>query len=317
MRRLFNFLAYLPVLIISPILIFTAMGALALLDLIWAIAGKRALSPNKMPDRNSASVVIPNWNGRDLLEKYLPSVVEAMSGHPNNEVIVVDNASTDGSTQLLRERFPTVRVLPLPKNRGFGGGSNAGFRAAKNDIVVLLNSDMRVEADFLQPLLDGFNDESVFAVSCQIFFSDPDKVREETGLTQVWWQGGRLRARHRIDTAINDAYPCFYAGGGSSAFDRHKFLELGGFDSLLHPFYLEDTDLGFMAWKRGWKVLYQPRSVVYHEHRGTIGKKFSPFYINWILKKNFVLFCWKNIHDWRCCSSISRRPGRTRQSALP
>ena len=59
----------------------------------------------------------------------------------------------------VRERFPTVRVLPLPKNLGFGGGSNAGFRAARNDIVVLLNSDMRVEPDFLQPLLDGFNDD--------------------------------------------------------------------------------------------------------------------------------------------------------------
>jgi glycosyltransferase involved in cell wall biosynthesis len=104
--------------------------------------------------------------------------------------------------------------------------------------------------------------------------------------------------RNGDDAAIQDAYPCFYAGGGSSAFDRRKFLALGGFDPLLHPFYLEDTDLGYMAWKRGWKVLYQPRSVVFHEHRGTIGKKFSPEYIASVLKKNFVLFCWKNIHEW-------------------
>src|SRR6266540_4232336 len=62
---------------------------------------------------------------------------------------------------------------------------------------------------------------------------------------------------------------------------------------------LEDTDLGYMAWKRGWKVLYQPKSVVYHEHRGTIGKKFSQEYIQSVLHKNFVLFCWKNIHEWR------------------
>jgi O-antigen biosynthesis protein len=96
---------------------------------------------------------------------------------------------------------------------------------------------------------------------------------------------------------VTDLFPCFYGGGGSCAFDRQKFLELGGFDSLLEPFYLEDTDLGFLAWKRGWKVLYQPRSVVYHEHRGTIGKKFTPDYIQDVLKKNFVLFCWKNIHQ--------------------
>jgi O-antigen biosynthesis protein len=93
-------------------------------------------------------------------------------------------------------------------------------------------------------------------------------------------------------------YPCFYGGGGSCAFDRRKFLELGGFDHLLAPFYLEDTDLGYLAWKRGWKVLYQPRSVVYHEHRGTIGKRFSEEHIQTVLKKNFLLFCWKNIHEW-------------------
>ncbi len=73
---------------------------------------------------------------------------------------------------------------------------------------------------------------------------------------------------------------------------------MGGFDSLLTPFYLEDTDLSYLAWKRGWKVLYQPRSIVYHEHRGTIGKRFSERQIQAVLKKNYILFCWKNIHGW-------------------
>ena len=108
---------------------------------------------------------------------------------------------------------------------------------------------------------------------------------------------------HRIDPSIGDLFPCFYGGGGSCAFDRRKFLELGGFDELLAPFYLEDTDLGYLAWKRGWQVLYQPRSVVYHEHRGTIGKRFSEAQIQAVLKKNYLLFCWKNIHDWRMLAS--------------
>lgn len=299
MRRVARLLLYLPLLILSPFLIVIPMLGLATAHLAWRIAGKKKLPPNRMPNTRSASVVIPNWNGRDLLEKYLPSVVAAMSRHPGNEVIVVDNASADGSAEFVRQHFPQVRLLELPENLGFGGGSNAGFRAAKNDIVVLLNSDMRVEPGFLQPLLDGFTDDKVFAVACQIFFSDPGKLREETGLTQAWWQGGKLRVRHRTDPAIHETYPCFYPGGGSSAFDRGKFLELGGFDPLYHPFYLEDTDLGLLAWKRGWKVLYQPRSVVFHEHRGTIGKKFSAEYIASTLKKNFLLFSWKNIHEPR------------------
>ena len=122
--------------------------------------------------------------------------------------------------------------------------------------------------------------------------------REETGLSQGWWKDGALRVRHRIDEGVKSLYPCFYGGGGSSAFDRAKFLELGGFDPLLAPFYLEDTDLGFLAWKRGWKVLYQPRSVVYHEHRGTIGRRFTDRQIRDVLAKNFLLWAWKNIHEW-------------------
>ncbi|MGA2773565.1 MAG: glycosyltransferase, partial [Bryobacteraceae bacterium] len=172
------------------------------------------------PGPRSASVVIPNWNGRDLLEKYLPSVVEALAGNPENEIVVVDNGSTDGSADFVRAAFPHVKLMALPRNLGFGGGSNAGIRTARNDIVVLLNSDMRVAPGFLAPLLEGFRDPQVFSVACQIFFADPNKVREETGLTQGWWQDGGLRVRHRIDPAIDDLFPCFYGGGGSCAFDR-------------------------------------------------------------------------------------------------
>ncbi len=298
MALLKRILKALPLLLVSPIMVAMSWATLLLTDLVWFLVGRRRKPADSMPRTNAATVVIPNWNGRDLLDKYLPSVEAALAGNPENEILVVDNGSTDESLNLLQVRFPKVRVLALPHNLGFGGGSNAGFAAAKNDIVVLLNSDMRVDQWFLAPLLDGFTDERVFAVSCQIFFSDPKKQREETGLTQAWWQDGALGVRHRLDDNIREPFPCFYGGGGSCAFDRRKFLELGGFDHLLAPFYLEDTDLGFMAWKRGWKVLYQPLSVVYHEHRGTIGKKFSQDYIQGVLKKNFLLFCWKNIHEW-------------------
>ena len=286
-------------LLISPVLLVVSALALAATDILFSIFGRKSRPPETPASVNAASVVIPNWNGRDLLEKYLPSVVTALAGNPSNEIIVVDNASEDGSAEFLAQHFPGVRVIRSERNLGFGGGSNLGFKEAANDIVVLLNSDMRVEPDFLAPLLQPFNDPLTFSVSCQIFFSDPLKRREETGLTQGWWDGGRLRVRHREDQNITSAFPCFYGGGGSSAYDRRKFFELGGFDHLLKPFYYEDTDLGFMAWKRGWKVYYAPQSIVYHEHRGTIGRKFSPEYIQRVLKKNAILFVWKNIHDWR------------------
>jgi GT2 family glycosyltransferase len=283
----------------SPLFLLCAAIALALGDLAFLIFGKRTPVVNSPVRPSCVSVVIPNWNGRELLERFLPSVAAALAGNPNNEILVVDNASTDGSVEFLRERFPSVRVLAMAANLGFGGGSNAGFRGARSDVVVLLNNDMRVEADFLEHLLKPFADPLVFSVSCQIFFSDPKKLREETGLTETWWETGRLRVRHRIDPEVDRVFPCAYPGGGSSAFDRRKFLELGGFDELFRPFYFEDTDLGMQAWKRGWKVLYEPRSIVYHEHRGTIGRKFSQLHIHGVVKKNLVLYTWKNIHDWR------------------
>ncbi|HVN06752.1 MAG TPA: glycosyltransferase [Bryobacteraceae bacterium] len=299
MRSLARALRAVALLIVSPLMWLAAVLSLAFADLVWLIAGRRDTPRNQACRTSAASVVIPNWNGRDLLAAYLPSVIEALAGNPENEIIVVDNGSTDGSADFVRRAFSQVTLLALDRNLGFGCGSNAGFLAARNDVVVLLNSDMQVAPDFLAPLLEGFRDERVFAVSCQIFFRDPHKRREETGLTQGWWQDGTLKVRHRADADIDDLYPCFYGGGGSCAFDRRKFLELGGFDELLTPFYLEDTDLGYLAWKRGWQVLYQPRSIVYHQHRGTIGKRFTGAQIQAVLKKNYLLFCWKNMHDWR------------------
>ena len=299
MKTLLRLLAAIPVMVAAAAIGILSLMALLLSDLLGRFKARKTLPADTRPNATCATVVIPNWNGRDLLEKYIPPLIEALAGHPNNELLVVDNGSEDGSAAFLEERFPSVKVLALPHNLGFGGGSNAGFAAAKNEIVVLLNSDMRVDRNFLRPLLEGFSDEKVFAVSCQIFFSDPEKHREETGLTEGWWENGRLWVGHRIDEKVNRLFPCFYGGGGSCAFDRRKFMELGGFDELFKPFYYEDTDIGYMAWKRGWKCLYQPASIVFHEHRGTIGKKFDRGYIDGVVRKNALLWVWKNIHSGR------------------
>jgi GT2 family glycosyltransferase/glycosyltransferase involved in cell wall biosynthesis len=299
LRNAVRALRSLVLLLLSPVLLAVITLTLGIADLLFLLIGKRRRATDRMPDLTAASVVIPNWNGRDLLAKYIPPLLDALAGNPGNEIVVVDNGSEDGSAEFLAEKFPAVKVVRLEQNLGFGGGSNAGFREARNDVVVLLNSDMRVDRDFLAPLLKGFTDEKIFAISCQIFLSDPGKRREETGLTEGWWEDGSLRVSHRDDPMVDRLYPCFYGGGGSCAFDRRQFLELGGFDELLAPFYLEDTDIGYLAWKRGWKVLYEPASKVWHEHRGTIGRRFSQAYIDSVLKKNFLLFVWKNIHNWR------------------
>ena len=283
---------------IAPLLICAAIAMLAFSDVLTRFRRKSSPPSDEAVPSKTVSVVIPTWNGREHLERNLPSVLDALAGNSDHEIIVVDNASTDGTADFLREEFPAVRVLSLAENRGFGGGSNAGFQHARNPIVVLLNNDMRVDTGFLAPLVEGFSDPRVFAVTAQIFFSDPAKRREETGLTRGLWSNGRLSVGHIIDEHVTDLFPTFYAGGGSSAYDRRKFLELGGFDPLWEPFYLEDTDISHMAWKRGWFVLYQPRALVYHDHRGTIGKHYTDTFIRAVLEKNHLLFAWKNILEW-------------------
>jgi len=288
-------------LLAAPLLLAFECAALWLTDLIAAATPRRSPSPSGSlvddPQKSPVSIVIPTWNGKHHLEANLPSVVAAIADRPGSEILVVENASTDGSAAFLRERFPSVTVLEQTENLGFGAGSNAGFEAAANPVVVLLNNDMRVEPGFVEPLLEGFRAPGVFAVSAQIFFSDPEKRREETGLTTGRWEHGRLQLGHIEDEEIEELFPTFYAGGGSSAYDREKFLELGGFDPILHPFYVEDADVSYGAWKRGWKILYAPGSVVYHEHRGTIGKRFDASFIERTIQKNDLLFVWKNIHE--------------------
>ena len=294
-------LAKLVYLCVAPVILaFVAVSFLCVDLLAWLqrrFGSKPAVDPpNPVAPPRHASIVIPNWNGRDLLEKFLPTVLAACSS--SDEVIVVDNASTDGSAEFVERAFPQVRLLRMERNLGFGGGSNAGIRVARHRIAVLLNNDMRATPDFLAPLLAGFTDDAVFAVSSQLFFSDPARRREETGLTAGSFEKGFIRVRHDADDAIDRLYPAFYAGGGSTAYDREKFLALGGFDPLYEPFYLEDTDLSFNAWRRGWKVFYQPASRLFHEHRATIGKHYAPETIRAYLQKNYVLMVWKNVHHW-------------------
>ena len=181
MRLLFRLVRLAPLVVFSPLVLIASVVAFAIEDLAWKVFGRGQPPTDMRPSTAAASVVIPNWNGRELLEKYLSSVVAALAGNAANEIIVVDNGSSDGSAEFVRRNFPRVKLVALERNLGFGGGSNAGLRAAKNDIVVLLNSDMRVEPDFLAPLVEGFTDEQVFAVSCQILLYRCEQTARRNG----------------------------------------------------------------------------------------------------------------------------------------
>lgn len=289
-------------LLLTPLLALLA-AALLLLNLIGrtARAGRKPEPADAKPLSGLASIVILNWNGRDLLAQGLPSIVEAVrrDGRPH-EILVVDNGSSDGSREYIHASFPQVRLLELPENLGFARGNNAGVRAARHDIVVLLNNDMVVDPGFLRPLLDGFGPDT-FAVSSLIHHQDPSTRREETGMTTAVFRRGFIDFAHRdVDEQelLRPCYPAFWAGGGSSAFHRERFLMLGGFQEIFSPAYVEDTDLSFRAWKAGWEVLFAPGSIVYHKHRATSSRRFAPAELQTLIQRNQFLFLWKNIQSW-------------------
>ena len=286
-----------------PILQAVGVALLALnLFAILAAFARRQPAPDRPPASGLASIIVLNWNGKELLAEGIPSILKAVEQDGRaHEVIVVDNGSTDGSLDFLSNNFPQVRVLPLKHNVGFAEGNNQGVRAARNDIVILLNSDMVVDPGFISPLLKGFG-PSIFAVSSQIFLQDPSKRREETGKTAAVFRRGMIDYTHRDIGPVpprRDYYPVLWAGGGSSAFCRHKFLALGGFKRLYSPAYVEDADLSFQAWQVGWDVLLAPKSIVYHKHRASSEKRFSPSALQKLVIRNQYLFIWKNIRSWK------------------
>jgi GT2 family glycosyltransferase len=200
----------------------------------------------------------------------------------------------------VRRNFPQVRVLPLDQNYGYGGGNNRGVENVRTGIFVLLNNDMLVDRGFLRPLLDGFSDPSVFAVTSQVFFADTTRRREETGKTRARFESGFFYLWHdniQPEENAQSSIPVFWAGGGSCAIDRNKYIALGGLDPLYHPFYVEDTDLSYQAWKRGWKCMLAPASRVVHRHRSTSIAKFGADFVENTMLKNLYLFVWKNVTD--------------------
>ncbi len=262
---------------------------------------RRPTTDDGLSPGGEASIIILNWNGKHLLAEGIPSVLAAVRADgKHHEVIVVDNGSTDGSVEYLQAQFPEVRLVVLPENLGFAEGNNAGVRAARQDIVILLNNDMVVDAGFIRPLLDGFG-PSTFAVSSQIHLQDPAARREETGRTAAAFRRGLIDYSHLdIEGPLpRRYYPVFWAGGGSSAFHRRRFLSLGGFSSIYSPAYVEDTDLSYQAWKAGWEVLFAAESVVYHKHRSSTVRRFSRRGVQCLVQRNQLFFIWKNIRSWR------------------
>ena len=244
-----------------------------------------------------ATLIIINHNGRHLLETSLPAAVAAARYAGDHAVMVSDDASTDDSLAFVSRAFPEVRFLALPRG-GFGLTCNRAVAAADTEVAVLLNNDVVVTPDFLPPLLADLEDGSVFAVGCKFLNPDGSLTHALGNRISGEWRRGLLYLHHETDPGrLTDTCPQLYANGGGMAFRREHWAALNGFDDLYLPIYWEDADLGYRAWGRGWRVLYEPRSVVYHDQGSTMGRLHRAPEVELISARNAVLFSWKNLLD--------------------
>jgi len=243
----------------------------------------------------NVSFVIPHYNKKFLLDKCITSLFETnILKNSDNEVIVVDDGSTDDSVEFLKYRFPFVKVLENSRNRGFAYSCNRGIKEAKNELIVLLNNDVIVTNGFLNSLIRHFNDKKVFAVSPKMYGWDKKKFIR--GMEIGDFKQGYFRFWNEKDTShgekIYNTSPSFYTMGAAMVCRRNYFLKLGGFDSLYQPHWWEDIDICYKAQKRGLKILYEPEALVYHKEGASIGK-----YKGSLAKRNEFIFILKNFTD--------------------
>lgn len=249
------------------------------------------------------SIVIPTWQGRHLLEAYLQSVIAAedfycSSQGSSTELIVVEDAGGDDTIQWLRSKYgDRVHILKHDRNLGFCSACQTGFLHARYPIVLLLNNDVRLEANCIAPMVEHFKDPEVFAVTGKMLNQKGDSFCNGGKIGQFrrgMWSSYR---NYDVLPSAKADFPLlsFAAIGAFSAYDREKFLKIGGFDPLTAMY--EDVEISYRAWKRGWLVKYEPRSIAYHDARQTMERRYRRRSLDMISLRSRILMHWILLHD--------------------
>ncbi|HMZ16413.1 MAG TPA: glycosyltransferase [Blastocatellia bacterium] len=235
----------------------------------------------------SACLAVLNYDGLSHLKELLPTLRAACLNSPVPcSVVVLDNRSTENDVEWVREGFPEMRCVVSPAN-DFLFSYNWLLQQLTEDVVVLLNNDLRVSPDFLTPLLRHLENEDVFAASACSF--DWEGTHVTSGPARLEFNHGFYG--WPFDLNRQETCHTLFCSGGFMAVDRRKFLSLGGFNRLFHPAYCEDLDLCFRAWRQGWRCIYEPASVVWHREQASWSKS-DAGRPNLLHLQNSLLFQW-------------------------
>jgi GT2 family glycosyltransferase len=231
--------------------------------------------------------------------KDLAQPVQFYINSASKSQIKTNNLSVHGPSH------PFLKLIRNELNQGFGPSCNRGFEVAKHPLVFLLNNDVEVDFQAIAPLVENFTDDSVFAVHCRVFDLES---RRECGSGKIGgFANGFIRVHRSYvnvkqgsgqveETAQQRRDYSMFASGGSAMFNRKTFLEIGGFDRLLAPGYWEDVEISYRAWKRGYSVYYEPRSIVHHRVSSTM-RNLNQRRLTRLKQRNRLIWHWLDLHD--------------------
>lgn len=256
------------------------------------------------------AVVILNWNGKFFLEKFLPSVYN--STYPNIEFVVGDNASTDDSVSFVETYYPQINIISNDKNYGFAGGYNKILEHVEADYYVLLNSDVEVTANWIEPVIHMMEKEHYVAAQPKILSYHQKESFEHAGAAGgfIDWLGypfcrGRVMQNTEVDKGqYNDSVEIFWATGAALFIKASVWKEAQGFDADFFA-HMEEIDLCWRLKKMGYKIGYCPTSTVYHVGGGTLNTS-NPkkTYLNF---RNNLMMLQKNLPFLQACLIIFMR----------
>lgn len=250
------------------------------------------------------SVVVPSRDGKDLLARLLPGLLEQAPA----EVIVIDSGSSDGSAAWLAQAFPQVLCENVPEPLSFAAAVNRGIRRARFSHTLLLNNDMVLEPAFFPPLLDAFAAvPDLFCATAQIFFP-PGQRREETGKAVLREPAspGDYPVWCAEPLPGEDHSYVLYGSGGCSLYDTRKLRALGGMSESFTPAYVEDHDLGWRGWQQGWPTVFVAGARVTHHHRSTSRRVFTEDDLHLALERNHLKHLIESVSDPRLFAELWR-----------
>jgi GT2 family glycosyltransferase len=252
---------------------------------------------DKIFDFPTVSIITVNLNGRDYLSTLFNSIKELDYPKDKMELIVVDNGSSDGSVEFISGTWPDIKIIRNSYNTGFAVANNQGAKAATGDYVAFLNNDTKVDVDWLTELVRPVcgNKETVCSGS-KVLSIDGKNLDFVGGMINFEGKGFQVDYGVAKEKDIhNECRHLPFVNGGAMLVDKKVFLEVGGFDEDFFAYY-EDVDFGWRLWVLGYKVIFAPKSIVYHVHHGT-SRIFSEDKLRFLKERNALYAVFKNYDD--------------------